>query len=89
MSACLAASQESCIQFAKDKCLPAFRDARIAMGNQKGIPKFMSGAFTSSEPSLATNGITANYRGSVLLDSGIGIEDSRDEIAQKEVEISK
>ncbi|XP_058108699.1 uncharacterized protein LOC131251776 [Magnolia sinica] len=37
MSACLVAARESCVQFAKDKCLPVFRDARIALPYQKGV----------------------------------------------------
>lgn len=36
MASCLAASKEACIQFAKEKCLSPFRDARIASIDLKG-----------------------------------------------------
>lgn len=44
MASCLAASKEACIQFAKEKCLPPFRDARIASIDLKGILHLDSGA---------------------------------------------
>ena len=36
IASCLAASKEPCIKFAKEKCFPAFRDARIASTKWKG-----------------------------------------------------
>ncbi|KAG1342570.1 putative tRNA sulfurtransferase [Cocos nucifera] len=36
VASCLAASKEACIQFAKEKCLSPFRDARIASIDLKG-----------------------------------------------------
>lgn len=44
MASCLAASKEACIQFAKEKCLPPFRDARIASIDLKGTGQLDFGA---------------------------------------------
>lgn len=82
MSACLAASQESCIQFAREKCLPAFRHARIAVTDQKRFPKrmFFASPNCDADPLSAANSnesVATNYRGSILLGRGINPEDSK------------
>ncbi|KAJ8497763.1 hypothetical protein OPV22_008315 [Ensete ventricosum] len=41
MALCLAAAKDACVQFAKEKCLQPFRDARIASDNLKGTPQFV------------------------------------------------
>ncbi|XP_068660337.1 uncharacterized protein [Aristolochia californica] len=65
MLACLAASRESCIQFAKDKCIAPFRDARIAL---------TSSLMYSGRLPKTDTGVT-NYRGSILLNNDSGDKD--------------
>ncbi|XP_038983122.1 uncharacterized protein LOC103702548 isoform X2 [Phoenix dactylifera] len=57
MASCLAASKEACIQFAKGKCLPPFRDARIATIDLKGTMQLDFGA-----PETAKNTSEARKR---------------------------
>ncbi|KAG6476468.1 uncharacterized protein LOC122025474 [Zingiber officinale] len=61
MATCLAAAKEACIQFAEERCLQPFRDARIASDSVNGSPplvfwhhktveKELSGKRKDSEP---------------------------------------
>ncbi|XP_020100160.1 uncharacterized protein LOC109718370 [Ananas comosus] len=75
MALCLAASKEACIEFAKEKCLPPFRDARIASGNLLQNSEFV--LWGSEDPDISSNSETlegfgcnlgaTSYRGSVLM----------------------
>ncbi|KAF5177809.1 E3 ubiquitin-protein ligase rnf25, partial [Thalictrum thalictroides] len=48
MSACLAASIQSCLKFANDKCSIPFRDARISLIDQMEVSKYISHAHLKS-----------------------------------------
>ncbi|CAA7394994.1 unnamed protein product [Spirodela intermedia] len=62
MAACLEASRGPCSRFAREKCLPAFRDARISSVGPTGFPQL-----GSENPKLEPIDQT-NYRGSALLE---------------------
>lgn len=83
MTACIAASKESCLNFAQDKCLIPFRDARISSISQKEISKSISQAASkwaaisnssqsseSQQPLSVCSLEVTNYRGSALLEPG-------------------
>lgn len=62
MAACLEASRGPCARFARDKCLPAFRDARISSAGPTGLPQ-VGPESLKLEPVDQTS-----YRGSALLE---------------------
>lgn len=79
MTACIAASKESCLNFAQEKCIIPFRDARIFLISQKEISKSISQAASNwaainysshQQPSSVCSLEVTNYRGSALLDPG-------------------
>lgn len=39
MAICVAASEDKCFKLAKDKCLASFRDARIAVNDERVVAK--------------------------------------------------
>ncbi|KAK1279909.1 hypothetical protein QJS04_geneDACA004834 [Acorus gramineus] len=77
MSSCLEASKESCKKFAHEKCLPPFRDARIASVKQEGLLKSLYTNSMTGEDNLSattslstlskSDALVTNFRGSVLL----------------------
>lgn len=58
IASCLEASKEPCVKFAKEKCFPAFRDARIASTENGG-----------SDLELQLNPEITCYTGSTLLEN--------------------
>lgn len=84
LASCLAASKEPCIKFAKEKCFPAFRDARIAITEWNGASHLVFSACqnTADASSNAADALEAKivklelerdpgvttYRGSDLLE---------------------
>ncbi|KAK2987127.1 hypothetical protein RJ640_019687 [Escallonia rubra] len=91
MAKCVKASKASCRKFATDKCLPAFREARIAVNeghvNLKDALKLIHLAFLKEGARVGLLGLkgslvefkpiveATNCRGKDLLGSGMGIGD--------------
>lgn len=82
MEICFQASKSKCLKFAKDKCFPVFRDARIAANfrtvNSRNVVKLISLASMVDKSKgfefLRLQFEETNYRGSELLGNNMNTE---------------
>ncbi|XP_072989659.1 uncharacterized protein [Typha latifolia] len=72
MASCLEVSRKACIQFAKEKCLPPFRDARISTVDPLGTSQLVFCGYENSESLLDAENLESKpltLRGKDFLES--------------------